>query len=216
MSQRQLNRQKTRAAILTAAKALAATSNWQDLTTREIAKAAEVSYQTLYNYFPSKAEIVRALIVDTYVGPEDALLAIIKNYRGDLLASINEINATRFALIQATDPQWWFLLSNYFAPGRDGSKSGARIMELVDQSGDSYYYQLLRLAQGTGQLRDDVDIQLMSHTLYCIANSAGERLIFAEANFDALQQVLAQQSAQVVTPYLNEAAQGLQGLSTPH
>ena len=206
MSLRQLNRQKTRAAILTAAKALAATSNWQDLTTREIAKAAEVSYQTLYNYFPSKAEIVRALIVDTYVGPEDALLAIIKSYRGDLLASINEINATRFALIQATDPQWWFLLSSYFAPGRDGSKSGARIMELVDQSGDSYYYQLLRLAQGTGQLRDDVDIQLMSHTLYCIANSAGERLIFAEANFDALQQVLAQQSAQIVTPYLNEAA----------
>ena len=206
MSLRQLNRQKTRAAILTAAKALAATSNWQDLTTREIAKAAEVSYQTLYNYFPSKAEIVRALIVDTYVGPEDALLAIIKNYRGDLLASINEINATRFTLIQATDPQWWFLLSSYFAPGRDGSKSGARIMELVDQSGDSYYYQLLRLAQGTGQLRDDVDIQLMSHTLYCIANSAGERLIFAEANFDALQQVLAQQSAQVVTPYLSEAA----------
>ena len=206
MSLRQLNRQKTRAAILTAAKALAATSNWQDLTTREIAKAAEVSYQTLYNYFPSKAEIVRALIVDTYVGPEDALLAIIKNYRGDLLVSINEINATRFALIRATDPQWWFLLSSYFAPGRDGSTSGARIMELVDQSGDSYYYQLLRLAQGTGQLRDDVDIQLMSHTLYCIANSAGERLIFAEANFDALQQVLAQQSAQVVTPYLNEAA----------
>ena len=206
MSLRQLNRQKTRAAILTAAKALAATSNWQDLTTREIAKAAEVSYQTLYNYFPSKAEIVRALIVDSYVGPEDALLAIIKNYRGDLLASINEINATRFALIQATDPQWWFLLSSYFAPGRDGSTSGARIMELVDQSGDSYYYQLLRLAQGTGQLRDDVDIQLMSHTLYCIANSAGERLIFAEANFDALQQVLAQQSAQIVTPYLNEAA----------
>ena len=206
MSLRQLNRQKTRAAILTAAKALAATSNWQDLTTREIAKAAEVSYQTLYNYFPSKAEIVRALIVDTYVGPEDALLAIIKNYRGDLLASINEINATRFALIQATDPQWWFLLSSYFAPGRDGSTSGARIMELVDQSGDSYYYQLLRLAQGTGQLRDNVDIQLMSHTLYCIANSAGERLIFAEANFDALQQVLAQQSAQIVTPYLNEAA----------
>ena len=206
MSLRQLNRQKTRAAILTAAKALAATSNWQDLTTREIAKAAEVSYQTLYNYFPSKAEIVRALIVDTYVGAEDALLAIIKNYRGDLLASINEINATRFALIQATDPQWWFLLSSYFAPGRDGSTSGARIMELVDQSGDSFYYQLLRLAQGTGQLRDDVDIQLMSHTLYCIANSAGERLIFAEANFDALQQVLAQQSAQIVTPYLNEAA----------
>ena len=209
MSLRQIKRQKTRAAILTAAKSLAATSNLQDLTTRQIAKAAEVSYQTLYNYFPSKAEIVRALIVDSYLGPEDGLLAIIKNYQGDVLASINEINATRFALIRATNPQWWFLLSSYFAPGLDGSSSGARIMEMVDQSGDSYYYQLLRLAQGTGQLRSDVDIQLMSHTLYCIANSAGERLIFAEANFVALQQVLAQQCAQVVTPYLNEAGSGL-------
>ena len=79
MSLRQINRQKTRTAILSAARTLAAASNWQDLTTRQIAKAAQVSYQTLYNYFPSKAEIVRALIVDTYVGPEDAMLAIIKN-----------------------------------------------------------------------------------------------------------------------------------------
>ena len=72
----------------------------------------------------------------------------------------------------------------------------------MDQSGDSYYYQLLRQAQGTGRLRLDVDIQLMAHTLYCIANSAGERLIFAEANAAALQAVLAEQSAQLVTPYL--------------
>ena len=205
MSLRALNRQKPRAAILTAAKALAATSNWQDLTTRQIAKAAQVSYQTLYNYFPSKAEIIRALIVDTYVGPEDAMLAIIKNYQGDVLDSINGINALRFAQIQATDPQWLYMLGSFFALNRDGSASGAGVLDLVDKSGDSYYYQLLSLAQGTGQLRGDVDIQLMSHTLYCIANSAGERLIFAEANFDALQEVLAQQSAQVVTPYLNES-----------
>ena len=202
MSLRQINRQKTRAAILAAAKSLAAQSNWQELTTRQIAKAAEISYQTLYNYFPSKAEIVRALIVETYVGPEDAMLAIIKNYQGDVLASINEINAERFKLIKATDPDWWFLLSSYFAPGRDGSQSGAQILELVDQSGDSYYYQLLRQAQGIGQLGQEVDIQLMAHTLYCIANSAGERLMFAEANISALQNVLAQQSAQLVAPYL--------------
>jgi hypothetical protein len=57
-----------------------------------------------------------------------------------------------------------------------------------------------------GQLRADVDIQLMAHTLYCIANSAGERLVFAEANMAALQSVLAQQSAQLVAPYLINAA----------
>ena len=202
MSLRQINRQKTRLAILDAARSLAADSAWYSITTRQIAEFAQVSYQTLYNYFPSKAEIVRALIVETYVGPEEDMLNIIKRYEDDLLASINEINAARFNSIQAADPQWWTLIGNYFAPGGDGSYSGANILELVDQSGDSYYYQLLRQAQGTGRLRLDVDIQLMAHTLYCIANSAGERLIFAEANAAALQAVLAEQSAQLVTPYL--------------
>ena len=202
MSLRQINRQKTRLAILDPARSLIADSAWYSITTRQIAEAAQVSYQTLYNYFPSKAEIVRALIVETYVGPERDMLNIIKRYEDDLLASINEINAARFNSIQATDPQWWTLIGNYFAPGGDGSYSGANILELVDQSGDSYYYQLLRQAQGTGRLRLDVDIQLMAHTLYCIANSARERLIFAEANAAALQAVLAEQSAQLVTPYL--------------
>jgi hypothetical protein len=130
------------------------------------------------------------------------MLNIIRRYEDDLLASINEINAARFNSIQAADPQWWVLISSYFAPVGDGGYSGANVLELVDQSGDSYYYQLLRQAQGTGKLRLEVDIQLMAHTLYCIANSAGERLILAEANAAALQAVLAEQSAQLVTPYL--------------
>jgi hypothetical protein len=46
----------------------------------------------------------------------------------------------------------------------------------------------------------------MAHTLYCIANSAGERLVFAEANMAALQNVLAQQSSQLVAPYLIDDA----------
>jgi AcrR family transcriptional regulator len=202
MSLRQINRQKTRLAILDAARSLAADSAWYLITTRQIAESAQVSYQTLYNYFPSKAEIARALIIETYVGPEEDMLNIIRRYEDDLLASINEINAARFNSIQAADPQWWVLISSYFAPVGDGGYSGANVLELVDQSGDSYYYQLLRQAQGTGKLRLEVDIQLMAHTLYCIANSAGERLIIAEANAAALQAVLAEQSAQLVTPYL--------------
>ena len=202
MSLRQINRQKIRLAILNAARSLAGDSAWGAITTRQIAEAAQVSYQTLYNYFPSKAEILRALIVETYVGPEEDMLNIIKRHQDDLLASINEINAARFNLIQAADPHWWTLISNYLAPGSDASYSGTNILELVDQSGDSYYYQLLRQAQGTGQLAPDVDIQLMAHTLYCIANSASERLIFAKADANALQTVLAEQSAQLVNPYL--------------
>ena len=202
MSLRQINRQKKRAAILSAAKSLVAESDWQNTSMKDIARAAQVSYQTLYNYFPSKAHIVQALIIDTFMGPEEPILSIIKNYRGDLLSSIDQINAERFKFIRAADPNWLLLLRNSFAPSPGGHQGSTQVMELVDQSGDSYYYQLLRQAQGVGQLGTDVDIQLMAHTLYCIANSAGERLIFADADLTALQSVLAQQSAQLVAPYL--------------
>lgn len=205
MSLRQIKRQKTRSAILTAARSLVAQSNWRDLTTRQIAKEAQVSYQTLYNYFPSKVEIIRTLFIEIYVGPEDAMLAIIKNYRGDLLESINDLNAVRLKLIKDTDHQWWVLLSDYFlAPSNEARYRSANVLGLVDQSGDGFYYQILKQAQGIGQLREDVDVHLMAHTLFCIANSAGERLIFPEANFTVLQNILAQQSAQLVAPYLND------------
>ena len=91
------------------------------------------------------------------------MLAIVKNYQGDVLDSINEINASRFAQIQATDPQWLYTLGSYFAPNRDGSAGAPNGI-----GGSKRRQLLLPIAasqQGTGQLRGDVDIQPMSHTL---------------------------------------------------
>jgi hypothetical protein len=98
MSLRQINRQKTRLAILDAARSLIADSAWYSITTRQIANPPRSATRPCTTTFPRKAEIVRALIVETYVGPEEDMLNIIKRYEDDLLGSINNINAARFKL----------------------------------------------------------------------------------------------------------------------
>ena len=59
MSLREKNKARTRSAIVDAAKMLAKEGQWDAVTTRQIADAAGVSYQTLYNYYPAKAAILR-------------------------------------------------------------------------------------------------------------------------------------------------------------
>ena len=61
---RERKKQRARSDILAAANTLIARKGYADTTMREIAEAADVSYQTLYNYFPSKAQIVRAMLTD--------------------------------------------------------------------------------------------------------------------------------------------------------
>ena len=68
MSLREKNKARTRSAIVDAAKMLAKEGQWDAVTTRQIADAAGVSYQTLYNYYPAKA--LEADLVDFAQGVE--------------------------------------------------------------------------------------------------------------------------------------------------
>ena len=54
MSLRERKKQKTQQAILEAARTLIEREEFDSVTTRLIAETADVSYQTLYNYFSSK------------------------------------------------------------------------------------------------------------------------------------------------------------------
>ncbi len=64
MSLREQKKVRARSDILAAANTLIARKGYENTTMREIADAANLSYQTLYNYFPSKALIVQAMLTD--------------------------------------------------------------------------------------------------------------------------------------------------------
>ena len=201
MSLREKNKARTRTAILTAAKELAKQGQWDAVTTRQIADAAGVSYQTLYNYYPSKASILVEMLLEVYVGPGPAISDAIKHYNGDLLGTLDEINQLRFQSFGRDDVKWILTITASLTMP-DQSSEATNLIETIDHAGDGYYYSALSMAKGMGHLQDDVDIQLMAHTLSGITSATLSRFILNNANAQAQIQTLRQQIEQLVRPYL--------------
>ncbi len=202
MSLREKNKARTRTAILDAARALANHCQWNDVTTRQIADAAGVSYQTLYNYYPAKATILHEILLNAYVGPGPAINDVIKQYSGDLLETLDNINRVRIQSFSRENLKWLLsLLSTSFAKF-DESADATSVIETIDKAGDGYYYAALSTAKGMGHMHDDVDIQLMAHTLHGIANTTLDRYIVNSTNTKLKLLTLRQQMEQLVRPYL--------------
>ena len=201
MSLREKNKARTRTAILTAAKELAKQGQWDAVTTRQIADAAGVSYQTLYNYYPSKASILVEMLLEVYVGPGPAINDAVKHYDGDLLGTLDKINQLRFQSFGRDDVKWILTITASLTMP-DQSSEATNLIETIDHAGDGYYYSALSMAKGMGHLQDDVDIQLMAHTLSGITSATLSRFILNNANAQAQIQTLRQQIEQLVRPYL--------------
>ena len=201
MSLREKNKARTRSAIVDAAKMLAKQGQWDAVTTRQIADTADVSYQTLYNYYPAKAAILREMLLEVYVGPGPAINDVVKHYAGDLLDTLDKINQIRFQSFSRDDIKWLLTLGSSFAK-LDQYGEATSLIETVDRAGDGYYYSALSTAKGMGHMHDDVDIQLMAHTLYGMTNTTLDRFILNSANGQAQIRTLRQQIEQLVRPYL--------------
>ena len=206
MSLRTKNRERTENAILEASKALLENQDFESVTTRQIASAAEISYQTLYNYFPSKTDILAALFKGQFSAPEKTYQDIIRTFSGDLVGSINQLNKSQFDSVQ--QPQNIDKEFSLFQSIILGAKKSdlLSITKLFDRVGSERYQALLTLGRGMGRLKDDTDIQLMSHTLYIIVGYAFERFILSESKEMIFLESLNEQTEQLVKPYLIDGA----------
>ena len=201
MSLREKNKARTRTAILAAARDLAKQGQWDAITTRQIADAAGVSYQTLYNYYPSKASILVEMLLEVYVGPGPAINDAVKHYDGDLLGTLDKINQLRFQSFGRDDVKWILTITAGLTMP-DQSSEATNLIETIDHAGEGYYYSALSMAKGMGHLQNDVDVQLMAHTLSGITNTTLSRFILNSANAQAQIHTLRQQIEQLVRPYL--------------
>ena len=99
MSLRERKKQQSRQAILTAAHELIDSRGYEQAKMRDIAAAADISYQTLYNYFPTKALILQAILGTQLRNVATAIADLLQAYEGDLLHTLHEINRVRLAII---------------------------------------------------------------------------------------------------------------------
>mgnify|MGYP002825956439 FL=1 len=91
MSLRSKNKERTRTSIIGATKTLIETEEFESISTRLIAQTAEVSYQTLYNYFPTKNDILIEIFKEHFVGSEQAYQQIVRTFSGNLIDSLRQL-----------------------------------------------------------------------------------------------------------------------------
>lgn len=106
MTLREQKKQQCRADILAAAERMIGRKGYQHAKMRDIASAAEVSYQTLYNYFPNKAVLLQALLQRDQPADEPAELAL-RRQSATLTETIYALIKRRFDAITHGDRDLW-------------------------------------------------------------------------------------------------------------
>ncbi|HEY5681659.1 MAG TPA: TetR/AcrR family transcriptional regulator [Pseudomonadales bacterium] len=203
MPLREEKKRQVRKDILDAARELIEQRGYDSSTMRDIAGTARVSYQTLYNYFPTKAAILAALLNDVVEQAVADIEALIEGYDGRLVETLNAINRARIDLVARRDRELWRIIS--VDRLRDGQDAGAVHQRLDDAAGERLK-QLLALARQRGELVPDVDVGLLSDTLKALGERAVARYLEASAaSRRSVAESLAAQTSLLVTPYLEPA-----------
>ena len=198
MSQRQQNKAKARAAIVAAARQLMEDQGPVNISTRQIAELAGISYQTLYNYYPSKADLLRAMLEDEFERLAQEIDQLIKRYEGDLVVSC--LTITEAVLARVTGPQhelWSELTKLIFQ-----SKPDVDHIEKLGTVAHEHYYALLAQAQGVGDLKQDTDLHLLAHTIFCLADYSLLMFFLSPVSVEHLINTQRQQFELVIHPYL--------------
>ena len=160
-SLREKKKRRTHADILAAAAELVERGGYRNTTMRDIAAAADLSYQTLYNYFPSKARIGLALLGgdDARDGPprDDA----------DLVGALRGLAESVSERIAEGERELWS--EAVVEAIRDGEKP---VVRCLGPGVGVHLRELLDSARQRGQLDAYVDTARMASVIDSILTSA--------------------------------------------
>ena len=200
---RERKKRQARRDILEAASRLIEERGYAEAKMRAIAKVARVSYQTLYNYFPTKALILQALLTEEVGSVSLAVDRLIDQYDGRLLHTLNAINRIQLDVISHRDRDLWRVVSIELLTNQ---REPAHIHALIDPAAQEKLKQLLNLAQDAGHLDPYIDTELLADTLFALSQHAfSAYMMEPTASKTALLKTLQEQTALLVAPYLPEA-----------
>ena len=161
LSQRELNKRNMRRAILKAARVKFEQAGIADTTMDEIAVAADVSRATLYNYFPSRSDIVAALVARM----DDDFIALIQRHCGEPGSTAERVitlfTASAGVLEKEGDVTRRLVGISWQSWG--GDIGVPRITRLTDA-----FVQLLGGPHGAEDVRPDVDVRLIAEMLVSV------------------------------------------------
>ncbi|GAB3212505.1 TetR/AcrR family transcriptional regulator [Marinactinospora endophytica] len=153
--------ERSRQAILTAARELVGETGYRKVTIEAIAARAGVGKQTIYRWWPSKGAVIL-----------DSILAMSEDEKGEIsLPDTGDIEADLRLVIRATVAE--FADPAFEAPIRalnseiiDDPELAATYRERMADPMNEAVRRRLRTARATGQLAEDADLDLMLEILY--------------------------------------------------
>jgi AcrR family transcriptional regulator len=217
---REQKKQAARAEILAVARGLIESKGYHSTRMREIAKAARISYQTLYNYFPAKSLIVRALLdgqrrdgdtsrpaPGTFV-PLAALTGA-GPARGSSVLD-NDCHRLRSvierALGAAAERQRGLWREVVLDALRQPTNDYVALTLLVPD-GPEQLFETVRSAQADGILVEDCNAQTLAQLICRVVDSnLLQLLVQASLSRREMARVLTEQLEMLLQPYLTDSA----------
>ncbi len=165
MGLRQRKKERTRQGILAAAHELFLCKSYDETTVEEIAAHAELAVGTLYNYFPSKGELLLCLIAesdDRYLREGQALIARPAACAEAALTEIMVL-ATEHCIRQLGKSIWRQVSASEII---NGASRFGRQYAVTTAKHEQLVIDMMRALQVRGDVRPDIDPQDAGHFLF--------------------------------------------------
>ena len=165
MGLREQKKLRARRAILDAAHDLFVVNDYDQTTMEEVAARAELAVGTLYNYFPSKSDLLLTLIADSddkYIEEGRLLVA---DPPDDPLEALAEIMAMATEhCVRQVGKTVWCLISATAVTNADSS-FGVQY-ELTTKKHEDLVVGMMGELQKRGRIRPDIDAASAAHYLF--------------------------------------------------
>ena len=192
-SLREKKKHRTRSEILAAAAECIEREGYRNANMRDIAAVAEVAYQTLYNYFPSKARIALALL-----GRDDARDGRAPDGDTDLVGALCGLAESISTRVGERERE--LALEAIIEALRGAERS---IIRCLEPGIGEYLHEMLVSAQQRGQLDVYVDPTAMASVIESILNAALLDRVAGHLKEEESYAVAARIEL-VLTPYLRD------------
>lgn len=197
---RERKKAQAREQILTSAERLIVSRGYEETTMRQIAASAELSYQTLYNYFPTKAHILVQLLGRRVENLHADYADLLQSFENDVLTALDELTRQALALLMGEDRALWRIAMVEMLNQTPGT---AQVLDLIDSLFHQVLEDLLNSARRTGELSAAVSIPTLTATLYELMDYAASRLLLdPNADAELARKNFSARIALVVSPYV--------------
>ena len=200
MSLRARKKQQARDDILAAAEKLIKERGYSNTTMKDIAVEANMSYQTLYNYFPTKSVIVQSMLLKDVVSVATKIEELIRNYKSDPIALIYSAAKLQLDMVSSRDRHLWReFVADYMIHAQDMAET----IEHTDLDAHARIQRLLKTTQQAGHLEASVDVVVMANIIYNTTEMAFLAYIMRPATSRAdMLQAYKKEISLIISPYL--------------